>query len=59
MTATIDPKAPCDLCTLSVGTKPFALVTPQRTFLFCCEGCKGIYQMLYEIKESPDRTVDN
>lgn len=59
MTATIDPKTPCDLCALSVGVKPFALVTPQRTFLFCCEGCKGIYQMLHEIKESPDGIAEN
>ncbi|KAF0163940.1 MAG: hypothetical protein FD157_2619 [Rhodocyclaceae bacterium] len=54
-----DPKAPCDLCSLPVGIKPFTLATPVKTLAFCCEGCKGIYQMLHQIKESPDRTADN
>jgi len=54
-----DPKAPCDLCSLPVGIKPFTLATPERTFRFCCEGCKGIYQMLHQIKESPGHSADN
>jgi len=54
-----DPKAPCDLCSLPVGIKPFTLATPERTFRFCCEGCKGIYQMLHQIKESPGHNADN
>ena len=54
-----DPKAPCDLCSLPVGIKPFTLATPEKTFRFCCEGCKGIYQMLHQIKESPGHCADN
>ncbi len=48
-----DPDRPCDLCSLPVGVKPFSLVARERTLEFCCEGCKGIYEMLHEIKESP------
>lgn len=54
-----DPRAPCDLCSLPVGIKPFMLVASEKTFRFCCEGCKGIYQMLHQIKESTDGTADN
>jgi hypothetical protein len=54
-----DPKAPCDLCSLPVGIRPFTLATTERTFAFCCEGCKGIYQMLHQINVSPDRIADN
>jgi hypothetical protein len=44
----------CDLCALDCGSKPFELATPDRTLNFCCEGCRGIYMMLNEIKEPPD-----
>jgi hypothetical protein len=54
-----NPKAPCDLCSLPVGVKPFTLATPEKTLAFCCEGCKGIYQMLYQINESSAGTADN
>ena len=54
-----DAQAPCDLCSLPVGNRPFTLATPERTFAFCCEGCKGIYQMLHQINVSPDRIADN
>ena len=59
MTAAIDPKAPCDLCSLPVGVKPFSLATPEKALLFCCEGCKGIYQMLHQIKEDGDPLGNN
>ncbi len=59
MTAAIDPKVPCDLCSLPVGVKPFSLATAEQTLLFCCEGCKGIYQMLHQIKETPAPKGDN
>lgn len=59
MTAAIDPEAPCDLCSLPVGAKPFALATPEKALVFCCEGCKGIYQMLHEIKEAGDPPGNN
>jgi hypothetical protein len=43
----------CDLCGLPVGLQDFSLPTPERTFRFCCEGCKGIYQMLNDIADLP------
>ncbi len=49
----VDPKTPCDLCVLPVGAQPFHLITPEKRLAFCCEGCKGIYQMLHDIKDTP------
>lgn len=49
----VDPKAPCDLCSLPVGAQPFLLPTPEQVRVFCCEGCKGIYQMLHDIEDAP------
>jgi hypothetical protein len=43
----------CDLCALDCGSKPFTLDTPGGTLNFCCEGCRGIYEMLNEINASP------
>lgn len=43
----------CDLCGLDVGLQPLLLRTRQKTLQFCCEGCRGIYQMLYNIAEEP------
>ena len=43
----------CDLCGLDVGLKPFVLNAPDHQYQFCCEGCRGIYEMLHDIKESP------
>lgn len=50
---------PCDLCGLDCGVIPFTLATSDKTLQFCCEGCKGIYEMLHEIKEAPDGTAQN
>ncbi|MCC7311993.1 MAG: heavy metal translocating P-type ATPase metal-binding domain-containing protein [Sulfuritalea sp.] len=50
-----DADRPCDLCSLPVGVKPFTLALPGKTLEFCCEGCRGIYEILHEIKESPDQ----
>jgi hypothetical protein len=55
----VDPATPCDLCSLPVGARPFSLATAEKTFLFCCEGCKGIYQMLHQINEAPGASQDN
>lgn len=55
----VDPATPCDLCSLPVGARPFSLAVLEKTFLFCCEGCKGIYQMLHQIKDAPDAAQDN
>lgn len=54
-----NPNRPCDLCSLPVGVRPFTLVLTDKTLEFCCEGCKGIYEMLHEIKESPDNSGDH
>ena len=49
----------CDLCGLDVGLKPFTLNTSDRIYQFCCEGCRGIYEMLHDIKETPPANGDN
>ncbi len=38
----------CDLCGLPIETPGFELNTTEGGKAFCCEGCKGIYQMLHE-----------
>ena len=38
----------CDLCGLPVEVKGFEVHTKDGDKEFCCEGCKGIYQMLHE-----------
>jgi cation transport ATPase-like protein len=43
-----DNKCVCDLCGLPVEVQGFALQTKEGDKAFCCEGCKGIYQMLHE-----------
>jgi len=50
---------PCALCGLDCGVRPFALSTPEKTLLFCCEGCKGIYEMLHVINEAPNRPAQD
>ncbi len=54
-----DPQRPCDLCSLPVGVKPFTLAVPGKILEFCCEGCKGIYEILHEIKESSDKSGEH
>jgi Putative metal-binding domain of cation transport ATPase len=49
----------CDLCGLPVGMQDFSLKTADRTFRFCCEGCKGIYQMLNDIDDTPNPPAKN
>ena len=49
----------CDLCSLDVGIKPFVLNTPEKQYQFCCEGCRGIYEMLHDIKETPVQNDQN
>jgi hypothetical protein len=50
---------PCDLCSLDCGNRPFELATPEKTLQFCCEGCRGIYEMLHEINSAPAQTAQN
>lgn len=45
----------CDLCGLTIELPGFELDTINGAKAFCCEGCKGIFQMLNEdqlIKEN-------
>lgn len=51
--------APCDLCGLDVGIKPFVLNAPEKKYQFCCEGCRGIFEMLHDIKEIPAQNGNN
>lgn len=46
--AIVDSKKECDLCGLTVEISGFSLKTLEGDKFFCCEGCKGIYQMLHE-----------
>jgi len=43
-----DKKEVCDLCGLAVEVEGFRLKTQEGDKTFCCEGCKGIFQMLHE-----------
>jgi hypothetical protein len=43
-----DDKKACDLCGLAIEVNGFELPTKEGEKKFCCEGCKGIYQMLNE-----------
>ncbi len=43
-----DKKEVCDLCGLPVEVNGFKLKTQDGEKRFCCEGCKGIFQMLHE-----------
>ncbi|MFZ2972550.1 MAG: heavy metal translocating P-type ATPase metal-binding domain-containing protein [Ferribacterium limneticum] len=49
----------CDLCSLDVGVKPFVLNTSEKQYQFCCEGCRGIYEMLHDIQETPVQNDKN
>ncbi len=49
-----DNKAICDLCGLAVEVDGFSLKTKEGDKQFCCEGCKGIFQMLHEDKVLTD-----
>ncbi len=43
-----DKKKVCDLCGLPVEVLAFTLKTKADNKVFCCEGCKGIFQLLNE-----------
>lgn len=42
----------CDLCGLKIGAQVWKLKVAEREMRFCCEGCRGIYQMLNNIDDS-------
>jgi hypothetical protein len=46
---------PCDLCGLAIGAQVWTLRLPSQEMKevrFCCDGCKGIYQMLNNIDDA-------
>jgi transposase-like protein len=43
-----DTNKVCDLCGLTVEVSGFTLKTKEGFKLFCCEGCKSIFQLLNE-----------
>ncbi len=49
----------CVLCGLDVGNKPFVLHAPDKLLQFCCEGCRGIYEMLHDIQEAPAQNAQD
>jgi len=53
-----DTKKVCDLCGLPVETVGFILKTKEGDKAFCCEGCKGIYQLLNEDLILPESEQD-
>ncbi|TAN66999.1 MAG: metal-binding protein [Methylobacter sp.] len=53
-----DTKKVCDLCGLDVETPGFTLKTKEGDKAFCCEGCKGIYQLLNEDQILPESDQD-
>ena len=53
-----DTKKVCDLCGLAVETPGFTLKTKDGDKAFCCEGCKGIYQLLNEDQFLPESDRD-
>jgi hypothetical protein len=48
-----EEKKLCALCQLTVEISGFTLKTKTGEKNFCCEGCKGIYEMLNEIDLLP------
>jgi hypothetical protein len=53
-----DTKKVCDLCGLPVEIPGFKLKTKEGEKDFCCEGCKGIYQLLNEDQLLPESDQD-
>jgi hypothetical protein len=50
---TIDPKAPCDLCSLPVGVKPFALAAPEKTLVSAAKAARGFTRCCTRSKKRP------
>ncbi len=43
-----ETKKVCNLCGLPLKNVSFSLKTNEADKIFCCEGCKSIYQLLNE-----------
>ena len=44
----------CDLCGLPVRSNAFDQVFDDRTYRFCCAGCRMVFTMLMEAADAPD-----
>jgi heavy metal translocating P-type ATPase len=44
----------CDLCGLPLRKQAFTLPSSDRTYSFCCNGCKQVFQMLAEQRDAID-----
>ncbi|UCE82169.1 MAG: cation-translocating P-type ATPase [Deltaproteobacteria bacterium] len=44
----------CDLCGLSLRYQQLTARFSEKTFHFCCQGCKQVFHMLMEATDSPD-----
>ena len=44
----------CDLCSLPVDDNAFTSVLTQKTYRFCCMGCKQVFHMLWEASDTGD-----
>ncbi len=44
----------CDLCSLPVDNSAFTSVLTQKTYRFCCMGCKQVFHMLWEASDTND-----
>ena len=53
-----DTDKACDLCELPVEIMWFTLKTKEGDKMFCCEGCKGIYQLFNEDLLLPESDRD-
>jgi len=42
--------ATCDLCGLGLGLRPVRVRDPERELQFCCEACRGIYELLHGLR---------
>ena len=45
---------PCDLCGLPLHYGAFSSVLSNKTYRFCCMGCKQVFTMLFEASDEAD-----
>ena len=54
LTIMTDTNKACDLCGLTVEVSGFTLKINEGLKMFCCEGCKSIFQLLNEEQLIPE-----
>jgi hypothetical protein len=50
----VHEKKSCDLCGIPIESTGITLNTIEGMKAFCCDGCRGMYQMLHEKKLVPE-----